>query len=54
MVVREWLKAGILSYIDLAEGVNGCVRSYGSRAWMGRVGETEWRASRRMGVGGVD
>ena len=45
MVIREWLKAVILS-IELAEGVNGCVRSYGSRAWMGRVGEAEWRACR--------
>ena len=41
MVISEWLKAGILS-IELAEGVNGCVRYYE----MGRVGETEWRACR--------
>ena len=46
MVIREWLKTRIISYIDLAEGVNGCVGSYGSRVWMGRVGETEWRACR--------
>ena len=63
MVIRKWLKAGIISYILLTEGVNGSVKSKvfgqgvgaGSRAWMGRVGmggrfdgEGKWRASRSV------
>ena len=27
MVIREWLKAGVISYIHLAERVNGSVKS---------------------------
>ena len=61
MVSREGLKARIISYIDLAEGVNGSVKSkvlgQGVGSWsrvgvnrirMGErfVGEAEWRACR--------
>ena len=61
MVIREWLKAGVISYIHLAERVNGSVKSkvlgQGVGSWYrvgvnrirmgGRfVGEAEWRACR--------
>ena len=61
MVIRESLKAGVVSYIDFTEGVNGGVKSKvlgqgvgsGSRVGVDRirmggrfVGEAEWRASR--------
>ena len=63
MILRDWLKAGEISYIDVAEGVNGSLKSkvlgqgVGSRssAWMGRVGMggksggvAKWRASRSV------
>ena len=49
MVIREWLKAGVISYIHLAKGVNGSVKSKVLGQWVGtrsKGGETEWRASR--------
>ena len=61
MVLRDSLKAGVISNVYMAERVNGCLKAKvigqgvgsGSRAWMGRVrmggrfgGEVEWRASR--------
>ena len=61
MVIREWLKAGVISYIYLAERVNGSVKSKvlgqgvgsGCRVGVDRiriggrfVGEAEWRACR--------
>ena len=61
MVIRQWLKAGVISYIYLAERVNGSVKSkvlgQGVGSWsrvgvnrirMGErfVGEAEWRACR--------
>ena len=57
MVIRESLKAGVLSYIDGTERVNGSVKSKvfgqgvgsGSRAWMGRVGMGEGSAEKLRG-----
>ena len=61
MVIGEWLKARIVSYVYLAEGVNGSVKTkllgQGVGSWsrvgldrfrMGErfVGEAEWRACR--------
>ena len=49
MVIREWLKAGVISYIYLAERVNGSVKSkvLGQGVGSGsKVREAEWRASR--------
>ena len=63
MVIRESLKAGVVSYIDFTEGVNGGVKSKvlgqgvgsGSRVGVDKVRmgggfgrEVEWRASRSV------
>ena len=41
MVIRKWLKAGIISYIWLTEGVNGSGISKGLRVSVGR-GRLGW------------
>ena len=56
MVIRKWLKAGVISYIWLTEGVNGSGISKGLRVSVGRGrlgwfgGESERRASRCVGA----
>ena len=44
MVIRKWLKAGVISYIWLNEGVNGSGKSKGLRV------SVERRASRCVGA----
>ena len=41
MVIRKWLKAGVISYILLTEGVNGSGKSKGLRVRVGK-GRLGW------------